>query len=256
MILPARGCLSIILINEYQMISVTGNMDDLRFIKPGGPLSELARRYLTAMLAMERNKAGEYIEEALDGGESIADIYLHVFQPVQFEIGWLWQNGVISVGREHYCTNATQRIMAGLYPRLFKNRVGGSNVVLVTCVDGELHELGLRMLADFFEMDGWDAHFLGASTPDESVVSSVQETEADLLAVGVTMHYGVENAKKLIDLVRSTAGLEQIPVMVGGYTFLTVDGLWQKVGADGTAPDARQALVLGAELVANRGENG
>ena len=40
--------------------------------------------------------------------------------------------------------------------------------VVVTCVGGELHELGARMVGDFFDMAGWDTYFCGADTPHEA----------------------------------------------------------------------------------------
>lgn len=217
------------------------------------PLDELAREYLKAMLARERNRANDLVAEAIDHGASLMDIYLGVFQPVQYEIGRLWEIGSISVGHEHYCTNATQLIMAKLYSRLFSG-VTGDRRLVAACCQGELHELGLRMLTDIFEMDGWDTHYLGASTPGESVVSTLADTRAHLLLVGATIHDRLASAKELIDLVRASASVGHIPILVGGYTFRTVPDLWKKVGADGTAPDARGALQLGAELV-GKGES-
>ena len=37
-------------------------------------------------------------------------------------------------------------------------------------VAGDLHVVGLRMVADFLEHDGWDALLLGASAPTETLV--------------------------------------------------------------------------------------
>lgn len=222
-----------------------------KFILRDAPLGKLAENYLEAMLACERNRAGDLVMEAVERGTSIRDIYLHVFQPVQYEIGWLWQTGLISVGHEHYCTNSTQLIMSMLYPKLFSGKRSGKRM-LAACVQGELHELGLRMLTDFFEMDGWDTQFLGANTPVEGVVRILEEWRADMLAVGVTMHYHLDEAQKLIGAVRGSPRGRDTLVLVGGYTCLVVDNLWQKLGADGTAPDARHAIELASKLIERR----
>jgi len=91
------------------------------------------------------------------------ELYLKVSQRTQREVGRLWQLNRISVAQEHFCTGATQQIMAFLYPHLFR---GGSKArrVLVACVGKELHEIGARMVADFFELEGWDSYFIGANT--------------------------------------------------------------------------------------------
>jgi len=221
--------------------------DNLRFLTPAAPLANLAMGYLEAMLARERNRATDLVMAALDGGAPIRDIYLQVLQPVQYEIGWLWQSGKITVGHEHYCTNATQLVMSLLYPRLFTGEVGAKRI-LATCVEGELHELGLRMLSDFFEMDGWNTDYLGANTPQDAVVSALEEKQADVLAIGATMHYHLEEVEKLIDAIRRSDQAKAVKILVGGYTFSAVDNLWKQVGADGTARDADQAITLANQL--------
>src|SRR5690606_1855997 len=112
--------------------------------------------------------------------------YQHIFQPSQYEVGRLWQCNKITVAHEHYCTAATQLIMSGLYSYIFSaDRIGKT---LVACsISGELHELGIRMVTDFFEMDGWDTYYLGASMPDRQLIEALIEHNADVLAISVTL---------------------------------------------------------------------
>lgn len=236
-------------------LSIGGTMPrfkrkESRFIDHQAPLAELASSYLQAMLDRQRDKAAHLIEEAVDAGNALRDIYLQVFQPVQYEVGWLWQSGQITVGHEHYCTNATQLIMSTLYPRLFQGERGPRRM-LGACVQGELHEMGMRMLTDFFEMEGWNTDYLGANTPREAVVSALEEKPVDLLAVGVTMHYHLEEAQRLIEAVRASRDAGEVHILVGGYTFRAVEGLWKRLGADGTAGDAGGAVRLANELETN-----
>lgn len=223
----------------------------LKFTNADTALGKLARDYMGAMLARERNRAHDLIMAALEGGTSLPDIYLGVFQPVQYEIGWLWQTGEISVGHEHYCTNATQLIMSQLYSRVFTGTPGDKRVV-AACAQGELHELGMRMLTDFFEIAGWDTYYLGANTPTESIVSTLDETRADLLLIGATIHDRLPVVRDLIAAVRHSSSVGTTPILVGGYTFGAVPDLWKKVGADGMARDATSAIELGTELASKR----
>ncbi|MDQ5984797.1 MAG: hypothetical protein CSYNP_00493 [Syntrophus sp. SKADARSKE-3] len=221
---------------------------EMKFITPNMPFSEISRKYLNALLSLETNQAKELILRAVEEGVSVKDIYLHVFQPVQYEVGWLWESGVISVGREHYCTNATQLMMSMLYSRVFSGATDGRRL-LAACVQGELHELGLRMLSDFFEMEGWNTDYMGANTPNESIVSALEEIKYDLLAINVTMNDRLEDAKKLIDAVHASTKARNTLILVGGYTFLNVDSIWLKIGADGMAADAKLAINMANELV-------
>lgn len=237
--------------NSSQTGAFPGEGTVFRNILPGHPMAGLAREYMACMLRRERNRASDLVMEAAGRGATIGDLYLHVLQPVQYEIGWLWQTGKISVGHEHYCTNATQLVMSMMYPRLFSGRHSGKRV-LAACVQGELHELGLRMLSDFFEMAGWDSQFLGANTPRDGVVAMMEEWRPDVVAVGVTMHYHLDEARALVQAVRAAPGCADVKVLVGGYTCRVAEDMWRKLGADGTADDAQKAIELAARLTERR----
>jgi len=210
-----------------------------------GPHSSLARDYLGALLEQDRAAATALILDAVDNGVHVRDIYLHVFQRVQYEVGRLWQTGKIGVAEEHYCTAATQVIMARLYPHVFSARPNGRRMV-AACVGGDLHEIGLRMLADFFEMEGWDTAFIGASTPSSSLIKTLVANPPDLLAVSATMTFNVSTVAELIQAVRREA--PGVRILVGGYPFHVETELWRRIDADGTAIDAQQALELARTL--------
>jgi methanogenic corrinoid protein MtbC1 len=218
------------------------------YVQDDAPLGPLARRYIEALLAGDRAAASQMILEAADQGTPVREIYLHVFQPVQREIGRLWQTNQISVAQEHYCTAATQLIMSQLYPRIFATRRTGHRLV-ATCVGGELHEIGVRMVADFFEMEGWDTYYLGANTPTESVLSTVEERQPDVLGVSATITMHVSDVRALIDRVRASAVGNGLKILVGGYPFNTASDLWRRVGADGYAADAQQATSVAQRWV-------
>jgi len=217
------------------------------FIQDDAPLAHLARQYLDALLRGERHEASRLILTAADAGVAVGDIYLWVFQPVQREIGRLWQMNRISVAQEHYCTAVTQAVMSQLYPRIFSTERVNRRLV-ATCVGGELHELGVRMVADFFEMAGWDTYYLGANTPTESVLRALEERRAEVLAVSATITPHVGLAAELIARVKATPATAHVQVMVGGYPFNVAPGLWRSVGADAYARDAQEAVRVASAL--------
>ncbi len=224
------------------------------FLRADAPLAKLARQYLDALLRGERHAASRLVLEAVEGGTSVKDIYLYVFQPCQHEIGRLWQMNRIGVAQEHFCTAATQLIMSQLYPYIFATDRVGRRLV-ATCVGGELHEIGVRMVADFFEMAGWDTYYLGANSPQESILSAVEERGADVLGISATMTFHVGAVRELIEATKS-AGLGEnggVRILVGGYPFNIAPRLWQQVGADGHGQDAQQALAIANRLVGGEG---
>ena len=165
------------------------------FLDSGEPLAELTRQYMDMLLKGNRQAASRLILDAVEAGANIRDIYLHVFQQSQYEIGRLWQTNQISVAQEHLFTAGTQLIMSQLYSHVFASKKNGRTLV-AACVGGDLHEIGCRMVADFFEMEGWDTFYFGANTPTPSIIEAVQEHRAELLAVSATMTFSCARRRR------------------------------------------------------------
>lgn len=212
------------------------------------PLADLAREYLSALLESDRRKASELVMNAVGQGTSIQDIYLHVFQQSQYEIGRLWQANKISIAQEHLCTAATQLIMSQLYPLIFASERKNWRVV-AACVGGDLHEIGIRMIADFFEMAGWDSFYLGADVPNDGIVQTVIDRDAHVLAVSTTLTTNISSVTRLIAEVRSNHQCDHTIILVGGHPFQVAPDLWREVGADAQAADAAEAIELAEHLL-------
>ncbi len=222
------------------------------FLDGEGPLNGLARQYLQALLRAERHEASRLVLDAVRAGVAVGDLYLQVFQRCQREVGRLWQLKQITVAQEHYCTAATQLTMSQLYPYLFALPKKGRRLVAAS-VGGELHELGLRVVTDLFEADGWDTLYLAANLPAGAVTEAVERHRPDLLLVSVTMAYHLPRVEQLIAQVRSSDVGQGVKVLVGGYPFNVGPDLWQRVGADGHARDGNEALEVAARLVGAAG---
>jgi methanogenic corrinoid protein MtbC1 len=217
------------------------------FVDADRPLGDLATRYLVAVIGGERAAAGKLVLDAVAAGASIADVYTYVFQPAQLELGRLWHFRTITVGQEHLATAITEATMARLYPHLAASpRIG--RTLVATCVGDELHAMGIRMVADMFELAGWRTFYLGANTPKASVVEALAQARADVLALSVTMASNLESLADVIAAVRADERVAGVHIIVGGSPFNTIRSLWQKVGADAYAPDARTAIEVAGRL--------
>jgi len=207
----------------------------------------LANSYLELLFRKDADTAIALLLTAVDEGLPLKELYLQVLQPAQHELGRLWQIGRISIADEHYCTAATQQVMARLYPLLFSTPKNGK-VLVAACVKGELHEIGLRMVADLFELEGWDTHFFSSATPPEKVLQALCDNHADLLALSATMASHVKDLQELVAMVHTSSLPASIRIMVGGTPFNTDPELWRAIGADGTARGAEEAVQEGNRL--------
>lgn len=207
----------------------------------------LARGYLEDLLGGKRAEASKKVTQAVESGLSIKDLYLQVFQWSLYEVGRLWEENKVSVAQEHVVTASTQLIMSQFYPQIFAAERCNQSLVAL-CVEGNLHEVGLRMVCDFFEMEGWDTLFLGASTIEDGLVEVIRAKNPDLIAISATMKSHLPSVENMVETFNKQDW--RCKILVGGQPFNSDPDLWKKVGADGVASDARKAVCIGKGLVA------
>lgn len=211
-------------------------------------LATLRARYLAAQLDGDRAGAiAVILDEGLARGVDAQSLVLQVIQPAQHEIGRLWQENAITVAQEHLATAITQVALARLYGQLPRRTPNGRNVI-VACPEGERHDLGARVTADFLEMAGFEVRYLGADVPNDDLVKIVAERKPDLLALSVTMAENLPAAQDAVDRVcRATSG--SVRIAIGGYALeATGDALPPGVTftcADAAALVGRASDVLG-----------
>ncbi len=216
------------------------------FIRDDNPHKEIAIKYLNFLIDGDKKSAHDLIMNAFRNNITIKDLYLNVFQATQKETGRLWQMSKITVAQEHFITAATQLIMAQLYPYLFSSTKKEKSII-VACVEGELHELGARMVADIFELEGWSSYYFGASTPLKSILSSIRIYNPKIVAISSTMVYNLSHTSDIIQKIKEEN--KNIKILVGGYPFSIAKNLWRNIGADGFANDASSAVNLANEII-------
>ncbi len=180
-------------------------------------ISEAAyKTYLDNLLAGDRNVCLATVESLLEQEIPLLDLYEQLFQRSMYDVGTLWENNRISVAVEHLATAITERLLAVVYPRLFRDEHNGRRAI-IACVPHERHQIGARMVADAFELSGWDGYFLGADTPQEALVRLVREKQPDMVALSSSLASNLDRVRDVLDrLRREFSGL---PLIVGGQAF-------------------------------------
>ena len=204
--------------------------EQISFFREDNPIVKYLEKYYGYIFSGNKEKALELISYISSNGTAVRDIYKYIFQPFLLEIGRLWHENKISVAQEHYATAVSQMAMATLYNKIFSTPKNGK-VLLGTCIQGELHEFGIRMVCDYLESCGWNTYYLGANMPERAIIQSIKELKPDIIAISCTMTFNVPKVKSLIQTIKNFT--LEIPIIVGGYPFNLDNQLWKKIGADG-----------------------
>jgi len=239
--------------------------DDAHALDHETPRADDSRRYLLALLEREPNTATEGVLDLRRHGVRLDDIYTEVIGPALREVGRMWHRSEATVADEHFTTAASRRVTARLRADA-RVRPWNGKRLLAANPAGDLHEFGLQMAADLFELDGWRVEFLGASTPNEAIVSTLMgdhtggserdhaaaRTRApafDLLVLCSQTFLSLRALAELIDEVRARPVTARVPIMVGGTPFREIPSLCKCIGADACADLGDDALAKARRLV-------
>jgi MerR family transcriptional regulator, light-induced transcriptional regulator len=200
-----------------------------------------------ALLAGDHAAALAILQGCLERGDGLIDIELHVIQPALYSIGEKWQANQVSVAQEHLATSiATSLMTAGLltsHPRAPVERS-----VLLACVEGNNHAVGLRMVADAFQLAGWRVHYLGADVPTRALIAHAADSKPQLIGLSVSFPHQLAAVTAVIQGLTDCFGAARPGVIVGGLAINRYSHLADMLGADAHCWDPAAALVLAGKL--------
>ncbi len=210
--------------------------------------SRLAAKYLLAVFEGDRRRASRLVLDAASAGVSIADLYLRVLVPAQEELGRMWMADEINVAEEHFASQTTRMVMAQLLP-LATCRPPNGKTFLAAAVAGNYHDLGVQVISDFFEMDGWRVISLGHDMPIVDLVQAIGFYEVDLAGLSAAIASQLPTLKEAIATIRAQPHGPAVKILVGGGALSRAGDLAAELGADGYAPGPLEAVSLGRRLV-------
>ncbi len=175
---------------------------------------ECYNRFISLLLSGDRESCINIVNSLLENEIDMRDLYTHLFHEAMYEIGTLWENNKITVAVEHLATAIMENLLCLVYPQLFSDRskrVGKKAVI--SCTVNEYHQIGAKMIADIFELNGWDSYFLGANTPIEGLLTLIHEKKPQVVGLSVSIY---SNMEKLIQTIeRIKAEFPQKDILVG-----------------------------------------
>jgi len=212
------------------------------------PEQQLAAKYLVAILEGDRREASRLILNAAAEGRSVCDLYLRVLQPAQEELGRMWSLDEINVAEEHFATTTTRWVMTQLHARAVCGHSNGKTLVAAS-VAGNQHDLGIQMVADLFEMDGWRVIQLGSNVPAKDLAQAVEFYQADLVALSISLAAQLPDLEGVISAVRTSGRGAAVKILVGGCGIEGIAARFKLAGVDGFASNAVEAVSQGNALV-------
>ena len=103
------------------------------------------------------------------------------------------------------------------YPHIFTG-LQSEKKAIISCTANEYHQLGGKMVADIFELHGWDAHFLGVNTPVNELLTCIDEIKPDLIGLSLAVYFNIAALEATLEAIH--AYFNNLDILVGGHAFI------------------------------------
>jgi corrinoid protein of di/trimethylamine methyltransferase len=133
-----------------------------------------------------------------------------------------------------------------LRPHIDQNNVGHGRKVVIGVVQGDTHDIGKNLVRIMLEVAGFDVIDLGRDVAPNAFVEAAVQHKADLIALSTLMTTTMERMGDVIKLLEARQVRSRFRVIVGGSPLS--QQFSDRIGADGYAPKAAQAVQLAKRL--------
>jgi MerR family transcriptional regulator, light-induced transcriptional regulator len=172
------------------------------------------KRFAHAIVTGDHESAEQVTGELLSAQQTLGDIYLKVISPALVNVGELWCRGDIGVGEQKLATQIVISQMDRLRAVFALHESRSPYRVMVSCVQGEFHFIGARMVADLCLSRGWNVDFLGPDVPTGALIDVIKGRHPQLLALSTTMEQGLIHAREVIGAAERAA--PALRIVLGG----------------------------------------
>lgn len=186
----------------------------------------------------------EYLRVLVARGVSADAIYLELLAPAARLLGELWKADLCDFTDVTIGLSRLQQLLHEISPQ-FEPEVGPPVVdrrVLLVPLPGEQHTLGIMLVEEFFRREGWET-CSGMPKSQAELARRVAAEHFDVVGVSVSCVVLLDKLAAAIEAVRAASLNKGVLVMVGGPVFLDHPEYAQRVGADSTATDGRDAVL-------------
>ena len=199
------------------------------------------------IITMKREIVKELTQKALDEGVDAETILQKSLIPAMERVGKEYKEGIKFIPEILMASKAMMGAMDLLKPILISTGGTSEGKIVLGTVEGDVHDIGIKLVGTILEGAGFDVFQLGADTSTEEFIQAVEKNNPHILGISALLTTTMTNMKVVIETLEEKGLRNKVKVIVGGAT------LNQKFaddyGADGYAPDAAQAAVLAKKLI-------
>jgi len=211
-------------------------------------MNEMLEKIYQAVIAGDMGSTQTEIKAAIDAGTTGGDILNIALIPAMREVGRLFEEAECFVPEMLVAARAMKAGLGIIKPLLVRSGINPVGRVAIGTVRGDLHDIGKNLVAMMLEGAGFEIVDLGTDVPPEKFVEAAQ-SGVDLICISALLTTTMLNMEGVIREIETAGTRAQVKIMVGGAP--VTSEFAARIGADGFASDASQAVTLAKALLAS-----
>ncbi|MDX2350671.1 MAG: MerR family transcriptional regulator [Porticoccus sp.] len=198
------------------------------------------RRYIEGMTAAIVNFNENGLEKIYNEALShypIETVTTRLLMPLLVELGKRWEMGIGTIAEEHFFGFYLRNKLGARFHHRSRNTSGPR--LLMACLPGERHEVGLLLFALAANEAGYRTIILGSDMPLQEIYSAVVKTDCDGIVLSGYLVPSPEIMKKQLP---SLANSTNIPIFIGGHISAQTFDELKNIGIEPLGADIEMGL--------------
>lgn len=199
-----------------------------------------------AILEGDTATVRQKVMEALDEGITAREILNDGLLKGMDEVSVLFKDGEMFVPEVLVSAKAMQAGVDIIKPVLVKDGVKPSATILTVTVEGDLHDIGIKLVGIMLEGAGFQVINIGVDVPTAKIIEKVKELKPQILGLSAMLTTTMTTMKDVIKELEREGLLSDMKVMVGGAPLSPLFA--EKIGGNYSA-NANEAVVVAKRLL-------
>ena len=202
------------------------------------------------VIEWETERLKEYCQTILKNNEATASSLLKIIGDVMKFVGNQFEEEEIFlpelIGSAETVKVAIDEVLDPAIRAAGEEKESMGKVVIGT-VESDVHSIGKDLVGSFLFSNGFEVYNLGVEVTADQFISKAEEVGADIIGLSSLITMSMDFQKQVIEELKKRGLRDKYKVIVGGSP--TSEDWAEKIGADGWADDAIEAVELIKKLV-------
>ena len=209
---------------------------------------DLLKAARQAVIEGDEEAAAAMANKVIEEGINPVEIINEGLSPAMTEVGDGFANEEIPLPGVLVAAEAMTKAIEIMEPHIPKEEVAESlGTVVIGTIEGDIHDIGKRIVATMLKVYGFEVHDLGRDVPIDEFVEKAKELKPDILGSSSLMTTTMGGQKILEEKLREAGIRDNFKTMIGGAA--TTQEWANKIGCDCYAEDANDTVLKAKELI-------